>query len=590
MTNNRRVARLAAVGAVGALALAACGGSGSGSSTTSATTSGFNAAATSIVNPSDKTGGTVKLGASGDCDSYDPARTYYAWCWDVQRLFSRSLMGFAPKPGSAGTEVIPDLATGDPTVNADSTEWTYTISPGLKWQDGSPLTVKDVKYGIERLYAQDVINGGPSSYYLCLLDTCDADGNTTYKGPYADPNGDLASITTPDDTTITFKLNKPFADFNYLMALPTSAAVPKAQDTKADYGKKPFSSGPFQIQSFEPNKSTVWVRNTNWSQDTDKIRSPKADSITLTIVSNTDDLDNRVLAGDLYTTADGGIQPASRAKVLADSKLKDNADNPVTGFTRYFAVMQSVAPLDNKACREAVFYATNKADLRKIRGGDTGGDIANTMANPLVPGYDPSADPYPTGPDSTGDLEKAKAKLAECGQPNGFDINMAYVNEGLGPKLFASMQQNLGRVGIKVNSSPSEQSTYYSTFIGSPENIKAKKLGIAVAGWGADFPTPYGFWQSIANGAAIVPQGNSNYPSLDDPEVNKLIDSLKVESDRGKQQEIGKAIDAGVMGNAVYLPFNFDKTFYYRNPGLTNIFLNGGVGNYYDYVQLGFQG
>jgi peptide/nickel transport system substrate-binding protein len=593
MTNTRRVVRLAAVGVVGALALAACSSSSSGggsASSSSGAATGFNAAVDGIVNPSDKTGGTVKLGASGDCDSYDPARTYYAWCWDVQRIFTRSLMGFASKPGAAGTEVVPDLASGPPTVNADKTEFTYKLQDGLKWQDGSALTSADIKYGIERLYAGDVINGGPSSYYLCLLDTCAADGSTAYKGPYADPSGGLTSISTPDATTITFKLNKPFADFDYLMALPTGAPVPKSQDTKADYGKKPFASGPYMFQSFTPNQSTTWVKNPNWSQATDKIRSPKADTITLTVVSNVEDLNKRILAGDLDLTADGGLQPAEIATVIADPAKKANSDNPTTGFTRYFAVMQTVAPLDNKACREAVFYATNKADLRKIRGGDFGGDIANTMTPPIVPGFDPNANPYPSGADNSGDLTLAKQKLTECGQPNGFTVNFAYVNAGLGPKLFASMQQNLGRVGIKLTSAPGEQSTYYSTWIGSPANIKAKNIGVAVAGWGADFPTPYGFWQSIANGAAIVPNGNSNYPSLNDPAVNKLIDSLTTQGDRSAAADTGKQIDAGVMGNAVYLPYVFDKSFFYRNAKLTNVFLNGGVGNYYDFVNIGTSG
>jgi peptide/nickel transport system substrate-binding protein len=583
MANTRRATAIAAVGAAAALVLAACGG-GSGSSDTAAPSSGFNAAVNAKVNPSDVKGGTLKLGASSDCDSYDPARTYYAYCWDIQRMFTRSLMGFAPEPGAKGTAVIPDLATAAGASNADKTEWTYTLKDGVKWEDGSAITSKDVKYAIQRLFATDVINGGPSSYFTSLLD----DG--TYKGPYADPNGDLKSVTTPDDKTITFKLNKPFADFDFLMALPTGAPVPASKDTKADYGKKPFSSGPFKIDSFEPSKGTTWSRNTNWDQATDTIRTPLVDKVTLTIVGEPADLDKRVLAGDIDLVADGGLLPESRATVLADATKKANADNPVTGFTRYIAVMQTVEPLTNKACREAIFLAFNKADYRKIRGGDTGGDIANTMTPPIVPGYDPNFNPYPSGADNTGDIEGAKAKLAECGQPNGFNINMAYVNSGVGPDLFASVQQNLGRIGIKIGSAPNDGSSYYSTWIGSPKNIIDQKIGVAVAGWGADFPTAYGFWQSIANGNAILPEGNSNYPSLNDPKVNDLLDQLTKEGDVDKAKALATSLDQQVMSNAVYLPVQFDKTFYYRNPRLTNIYLNGGVGNYYDYVNVGTGG
>jgi peptide/nickel transport system substrate-binding protein len=584
MANTRRATAIAAVGAAAALALAACGGGSGGGTTSAPAASGFNAATAGVVNPSDVKGGTLKLGALSDCDSYDPARTYYAYCWDIQRLFTRSLMGFAPLPGAEGTAVVPDLASAAGEANADKTEWTYKLKSGLKWEDGSAITSKDVKYAVQRLFATDVINGGPSSYFTSLLD----DG--TYKGPYADPDGDLPSVTTPDDTTIVFKLNKPFADFNYLMALPTAAPVPASKDTKADYGKKPFSSGPYKFDSFEAGKSTTWSRNTNWDPASDEIRKALVDKIELTIIGDAADLDKRLLAGDLDLQADGGILPESRALVLADEKLKANADNPVTGFTRYIAVMQTVEPLTNKACREAVFYAFNKSDYRKVRGGDTGGDIANTMTPPLVPGYQADFDPYPSGPDGTGDLEQAKAKLTECGQASGFSTNLAYVNQGLGPDLFASVQSNLGRVGIKVGGAANDGSSYYSTWIGSPKNIIDQKIGLGIAGWGADFPTAYGFWQSIANGNAILPEGNSNYPSLNDPKVNDLLDQLTKEGDKDKATDLAKQLDEAVMGNAVYLPVQFDKTFYYRNPRLTNIYLNGGVGNYYDYVNVGTDG
>lgn len=600
MANYRRATQLAAVGVVGALALAACGGgsssdtSGSASGEASASASGggasgFDAAVNSVVNPSDVTGGTLKLGATGDCDSWDPARTYYAWCWDMQRLMTRSLLGFAPEPGAGGTQVVPDLAESLGESNADKTQWTYKLKSGLKWDDGTPITSGDVKYAVERLFAVDVINGGPSFYFQPILDKCDDAGACEYKGPFQDKTGGLKTIETPDDQTIVFNLTQPFASFDFLMALPTAAPVPKARDTGATYTNDPASSGPFKMENYEPGKSVTFVRNENWDQATDEIRTPKVDKVELTVYTNPDDIDKRLEAGDLDLIADGGVQQTFQTKIFTDPALKENADNPVTGFIRYLAVAQTFPPLDNKACREAIFYAINKKDLQLARGGEiVGGDIANVMTPPNLPGYDGTSDLYPTGPDSTGDLEMAKQKLTECGQPNGFDVNMAYVPEGKGITVFNATQAALARVGINVKAAPGEQATYYSTFIGSPQNIIDKKLGIMIAGWGPDFPNAFGFWQSIANGDAIKEAGNSNYPSLDDPRINDLLNSVDAGSpDVAVQTELGKQVDQYVMENAVYLPFVFDKALYYRNPRLTNIYLNGGVGNYYDYVNIG---
>ncbi len=590
MTTQRRAATLAVAGTVGALLLAACGGSGGNNSTTSASGSasggaaGFDAASTTVVNPSDATGGTLNLGASGDCDSWDPARTYYAWCWDMQRLISRGLTAYSPAVGVEGTKAVPDLAAGPAEVSADKKTWTYKLQDGLKWQDGSAVTSADVKYAIKRLYATDVINGGPTFYYLDLLDANYGKAGA-YEGPYKDPKGDLPSITTPDDKTITFQLVRPFADFDYLMATPAAAPVQQSKDKGDQYGQKVQSTGPFMISDYQAGKSITFVKNPNWAADTDKVRSPKVDKINLTIFANPDDMDKRLEAGTIDLIADGGVQQAFQSKILTNPQLKENADNPTTGFTRYLVVFQQVIP--NLACREAIFYAINKSDLQLARGGDAGGQIAGSMTPGQIPGYDEAYDPYPVGPDSTGDLEMAKKKLAECGKPNGFDVNMAYVAAGRGIPIFEGTQAALKRVGINVKPAASEQSVYYSTFIGSPANIKAKQLGLGIAGWGPDFPSIYGFWNSIANGAAILPTGNSNYAELDDPVVNKALDEAAVTTDDAKRTELGKTVNEGVMKNAVMLPFVWDKALYYRSPRLTNVVLNRGLGSYYDYVNLG---
>ena len=148
------------------------------------------------------------------------------------------------------------------------------------------------------------------------------------------------------------------------------------------------------------------------------------------------------------------------------------------------------------------------------------------MAPPSVIGYDKSANPYPVGPNNTGDLVKAKDELTKCGHPTGFDVNMAYVNKGAGTKVFVAVRRTRWpRSGSsQVVSAPGDQASYYSTYIGSPRNIVNKKLGILVAGWAADFPSGYGFWNSIVSGKAILPTGNTNYTSLNDPVINGLLD------------------------------------------------------------------
>ena len=108
MKIKRKSLVLVSLLAATAMALVGCS-----SPTTPATASGassFNAAVDGIVNPSTVKGGTVKLLSSTDCDSWDPQNTYYGWCWNMQRLFTRSLLGYQKVNGSKPV-LAPDLAT-----------------------------------------------------------------------------------------------------------------------------------------------------------------------------------------------------------------------------------------------------------------------------------------------------------------------------------------------------------------------------------------------------------------------------------------------------------------------------------------------
>src|SRR3954462_4843166 len=112
---------------------AACGGGSDDNNSSNNSNSGasFNAAATQVVNASDKKGGTLNLWSPQAPDSLDPAISYYAWTIDMNRLYSRTLMTYTPKPGKDGLLLVPDLAQAAPTVSADGKTYTYKLKSGV---------------------------------------------------------------------------------------------------------------------------------------------------------------------------------------------------------------------------------------------------------------------------------------------------------------------------------------------------------------------------------------------------------------------------------------------------------------------------
>lgn len=582
MRSTSRALTVAVAASLTAL-MAACGGGGTGSGGSSSSGSGstFDAGSTSVVNPSDAKGGTLKIVSADDWDSIDPGNTYYAYSWDFARLYGRALMMFKTAPGKEGLQVVPDLASAPGQVSADGKTWTYKLRAGLKYDDGTPVSSKDVKYAVERSnYAPDVLSNGPT-YFKALL-------GTDYAGPYKDPSPDklgLTAIETPDDTTIVFHLQQPFAEFDFLATNVQTIPVPAAKDDGAKYVQHVLSTGPYKIDSYEIGKSLKLSKNPNWADDPN--RKQLVDNIEVTLKVDAQDVDNRITSGDADLDVQGtGVQAAAQAKILTDPNVKKNADNPFTGFHRYIAISTTIKPFDNIHCRNAVIYAADHVALQTAYGGPSTGDIATTLMPPNVVGY-AKADHFDILKTPNGDVEKAKAELKECGQPDGFSTVISARSDR--PKEVngaQALQQALAKVGIKTDIQQYPSGQYFSNYAGSTNFIKQHNIGLMFMGWAADWPAGYGFLQQIVDGRAIKASGNSNLSELNDPEINALIDQLGTEPDVGKRTELATQIDAKAIADAAYLPVIYEKALVYRNPEVTNAYIQPAYG-IYDFVAMG---
>ena len=396
-TTGRRKQAVAAAAVVAALlSTAACGGGNDDDGGSKNGAAGFNAANNKVAQASlAKKGGELKFAAAQDADSWDTTRGYYGFVWNFSRYYSRTLVTGKAEPGAAGAEATPDLATSTAKITDDGKTYTYQLRDGITWEDGKPITSKDVKYGIERQWAQDVLSGGP----VYLKDVLDPKGE--YKGPYKDTSKDklgLKAIETPDDKTIVFKLPAANSDFEDMLAMTSASPVRQDKDTKSKYGLKPFSSGPYKFQSYTPNKKLVLVRNENWKQSSDPVRKAYPDKISMTFFTNANDMDQRLINGDYDLDANQtGLSPQGRTTALKQHKA--NLDNPVSGYIRYAVFPQSVKPFDNEHCRKAVIYGADHESLQTARGGPVaGGDIGTNMLPPSVPGSEGQKyDPYEIG-------------------------------------------------------------------------------------------------------------------------------------------------------------------------------------------------
>jgi peptide/nickel transport system substrate-binding protein len=502
-------------------------------------------------------------------------------------------MAFAGKPGDKGLVVVPDLAKDLPVSNADKTIWTFNLRSDVFWSDGYPVTSTDVKYSTQRLF-DDSLQSPIALDTLCLLSTCNA-GSPDYKGPYVTPSEDLVSIETPDESTIIFNLNRPFHEFPRLLATPQFAPIQMSRDISLraeglTYSAKPASNGPFVLTIDQPGAQFSFTKNALWTQASDGIRIPKVDSMSWKVFPDVDSTDQALLSGEIDVKLNYGLASTARDATLADKSQRSLIDNPEMSFVNFLVVNPAIPPLDRAPCRDAIFYALDKVDLQNIRGGSASAAIAHSLSPPTILGYDNSFNPYPSGSDETGNIRKARQSLAQCGYPDGFQLNMAYVAIGIGKDIFLSVQRSLARIGIVVD--PVEYANfaeYFTTGLGSPETMSTQGIGMAATGWGPDYSSAHSFWAPLTDGRKIKPSSNLNFAELNFDEVNALLDSLEAAESPEESARLSRAIETLVMSEAVYLPYAVDRIVLYRPKSITDVYVQIALGNQYDLVNIGKQ-
>jgi peptide/nickel transport system substrate-binding protein len=551
MTRTTRTARGLAVVAALALGVSACGGGGG---------DGGGGGTGSSGKP--QTGGTLTfLTLQDQLQHLDPQRNYTGEDLAfVNGYLQRTLTAYKFSPdGEKATELVPDLATDTGTPSDGAKTWSFTLKDGVTFEDGTPITCADVKYGVSRTFATDIITDGPT-YAISMLDIpTDKDGNSVYKGPYVTKDNDTAAFDkavecSSDNKTVTFHLKSPVGDFNYTVTLLAFSPVPKAADTGEKYDDKPVSSGPYKIESYDKGSQLTLVRNDNWSKETDDYRGGYPDRIVVKFGLETPVIDQRLIqdSGDDQRALTEGdtIDPSNLATVFGSDRFADRRTNELDPFVRYIAVNTAKVPDLNQ--RKAIAVALDRAQLRTVAGGEYAGDLADGVIKPNLP-----ADYAPSGmwdgllgsqvPDS-GDPETAKQLIAQSGKPMK-ELRYDYPQTDANDKLAASLVGSLAKAGIKVKPNPIEAGQFYGIVLDP-----AKEGDLVYAGWGPDW----------SNASTIIPElftpvGGFNLSQSNDKAFNEKSAQAKAMTDRQAQADQWKELNKEAMAQVWVIPTRFGR-------------------------------
>ncbi len=495
-------------------------------------------------------GGTLTVLNSQPHTNFDPARLYTSGGGNVPTLVFRTLTTRNRENGAAGAKAVPDLATDTGRPSENATVWAYTLKDGLKFEDGSPITSADIKYGIERSFAAELSGGAP--YLRDWLV-----GGENYQGPYKDKRGNgLKSIETPDAKTIVFHLKKPEGEFPLLATQTQFAPVPKAKDTGAKYEEHPVSSGPYKVvKNTGDGEHLVLERNPHWSEKTDSERHAYPDTIDVKSGLDSAVINQRLATGAgpdaAAVTTDTNLGPAELARISGDEELGKRVGTGHFGYTNYLAFNPKVKPFDNPKVRQAIAYAVNRQSVVNAAGGSALAEPATTfLPNSKSFGYTPY-DPFPAG--RTGNPAKARELLKEAGYENGLSITLTHStakNFATSPEIATAIQEALKQAGITVKLQGLEDNDY---------NEKVHSVddepGLFIGNWGADWPSGGPFLAPVFDGRQIVRDAsNFNHAQLDDPAVNHEIDEINKLTDLTAAAARWGALDKKIGEQALSVP------------------------------------
>lgn len=542
-----------------------------------------DAAVGAVLRPTKAKGGTLRFGMVGDWDSVDPGDTYDTVSWNFLRNYARTLTVFKAVPGQSGLTLVPDLATSLGTPSDDNTTWTYTLRTGIRFEDGTPITSKDIKYAVARSLDKRTLPNGPT-YWNDYLAGVPA-GYSVYRDRNLD---DLTAIDTPDAKTIVFHLRNRFTGFDYLASLPSTAPVPAAKDTGANYRTSVVSSGPYKFTAYEPGQRYELDRNPNYDPLTDPVsgRTALPNNITVELGLAAADVDARLQSGDLDVDMTGeGVTDSTRVALLASSTLKARTDSAPSPSSRLTALNSHVAPLDNRYCRQAVVLGYDKVAYLTAVGGSNEGAIATSVLPPARPGR-ADTDLYRFTGHPEGDLAGARDALKRCGRPSGFAVNLAYRSDRPRDQAVAeSLRQSLGRVGIILTARAYPASDFNRGYAGNTAYARANRLGLTVYGWRADWPDGVGFLGQILDSLAPRPAAGSPRGATAADSESLLAASVAL-PDGANRAELWAKADRTVMQNAGVIPGVWGRPLLYRPDTLANVFVNQAF-NQYDYAALG---
>lgn len=479
--------RILAIALAAVMLLSALTGCSSTATPTESTTD--NTATTTSVSSTDPS--TLVWALDSDIVSMDPKYAYDTTTNLVVVQVCESLLYMDPD----GT-LEPCLASSWECV--DNTTYVYEIRNDVCFSDGTPMTMDDVLYSLDR-------NIGTDSYLAWMYDNVD-------------------SIEQTGDWEITVHLKQADAFWQYVPATTGGAIISKeyCEAHSDDFGTATggiLGTGAYKLDHWTNGSEVVLTKNDNYW---DGGFNFDYDTVDFSIITEDTTLIKALQSGQV----DFGINISM--DMMDQLQGYDNLNTGSVDSYRidYLSFNCERAPFNDKYVRQAVAYAIDAASICDNIYGNYGTASTGLLFSPALytigdasewESYCSNVDYY------SYNVDKAKEALSKSAYPNGFDCSISVSNISYYQSMAVYIQSCLSAIGINCDvDMRSHDEMITLQFGGDLDENGYKNYDMALFDWQSDFPDPAGNVYPILLGSNAG-NGGSNSASFKNDDLDQIL-------------------------------------------------------------------
>ncbi len=484
---------------------------------------------------------TLNIVLADEIVSLDPAYSYDNLTNQVVNQITQGLLYF-----DYSGQLQPQLCSSWEAV--DSTTYVYQIRDDVCFSDGSPMTMEDVLFSLNRHMDEDVAS------YLAWM--------------YAN----VDSIEQTGDWEITVHLSVPDAAWQYAFATTAGHIISKEYyEANAEQFGQPgvgvIGTGPYVLDSWTTGSEIKLTYNENYW---DKENVPQFKNIDFKIITDANTQATTLASGQ----ADYMFDPPT--EMLDTIREAENMNvEEVDGWTVLWMAMNCQSgPFSDVNVRKAVAYALDKDSLYEGVLTENGSYAKNGMpfSSALYGSESESWTAYAeTAVDEKNDIEKAKEYLAQSAYPDGFECSLYINQDSIYNSIAVYVQSALSQIGIDVTIETKSGDEMSNIQFGS-----TRDYDLAIVRWTADYPDVSGQLYPLFHSSNIA-EGGGNTSCYSNPEVDALLEAEVASIDMKERTELMQQALTIIANDTPMIGFDYPYKRVAMNSELTGFEANASI-------------